>query len=208
MKLWTESELTYLREHYPNTRTLEMSEHLGRSVRAINLKANILYLKKSSEFIKSQLNGGVPYQYKKGQPAHNKNKKWSDYMSKEKQEKLLKTCFKKGNLPINTKEDGAITIRKDKLKKDYKFIRLAKSKWIALHVHLWKQHHGEIPKGLIIVFKDNNPMNCTIENLEAITRIENMKRNTYHRYPNELKRTLKLLKNVKSKLKSSESNPV
>ena len=69
-------------------------------------------------------------------------------------------------------------------------------------------HHGEIPKGLIIVFKDNNPMNCTIENLEAITRIENMRRNTYHRYPNELKRTIKLLKNVKSKLKSSESNPV
>lgn len=206
--LWTESELNYLRKHYPNERTIDIGIHLGRTENAVNRKAYELQVKKTREFMRKQLEGGAAYRFKKNHNTHNKNKKWNEWMSEESRNKLLKTTFKKGNQPHNTLEDGAITIRADKSRKNYYFIRLEKAKWIALHVHLWKQHHGEIPKGKIIVFKDNNPMNCTIENLEAITRIENMKRNTIHRYPNELKQTIKLLKNVKSKLKSSESNAV
>ena len=202
--LWTTKEIDYLIANYPTTPIGELAKHLGRTTNAVNVKASMLKIKRPIEFIKSQLSGGAKYRFKKGQTAHNKDKKWSDYMSPVSKDKLLQTCFKKGNLPHNTKHDGVISIRKDKSGKEYQFIRLSKANWIALHVHLWKQHHGEIPKGFIIVFKDNNPMNCIIENLEAITRVENMRRNTYHRYPTELKRTIKLLKNVKSKLEPSK----
>ena len=88
------------------------------------------------------------------------------------------TQFKPGHEPHNTKYDGAISIRKDS-KQDiyYKYIRVAKGKWELLHRYIWKQHNGEIPKGMLVVFKDGNQMNCSIDNLELITRKENMQRN-------------------------------
>ena len=50
---------------------------------------------------------------------------------------------------------------------------------------------------MIISFKDKNPMNCVIENLEIITRKENMNRNTIHNYPTEVKQLIKLNSKLK-----------
>lgn len=93
-----------------------------------------------------------------------------------------KTWFKKGQKPKNTLYDGAITIRKYNDGTRYQFIRLANRKWVPLHQHLWKQHYGAHDPELIVVFKNKNTMDCRIDNLEVITRSENMKRNTIHRF--------------------------
>lgn len=39
-----------------------------------------------------------------------------------------------------------------------------------LHHLVWMQHHGPIPRGYKVCFKDGNHRNCAIENLELLTQ--------------------------------------
>lgn len=44
----------------------------------------------------------------------------------------------------------------------------------------------------MIVFKDNNSLNCTIENLECISNPELMKRNSFlNKYPKDLQELIR-----------------
>ncbi|MNN30638.1 hypothetical protein D3C81_1442920 [compost metagenome] len=61
---------------------------------------------------------------------------------------------------------------------------------------LWEQHHGQVPAGLILVFRDRNKQNIQLDNLELITRAENCRRNSIHRYPPELKDVIRLQKKL------------
>ena len=127
------------------------------------IEPEIAYRKKQLDELGRFLPGHKPW---------NKNLKGLDIGGKE-------TRFKKGNLPHNTKHDGAISIRTDsKSGIPYKYIRIAKAKWVLLHRYVWEQYNGQIPKGYIIRFKDGDTLNCAISNLECISRRENMKRNT------------------------------
>ena len=136
----------------------------------------------------------------------NKGKKISDYLDKEVIEKIQKTTFKKGNLPHNTLSDGAVTLRRDKTGISYYYYRISKAKWMPYHHKLWIDVHGEIPKGYIVVFKDRNTLNCKLENLELITRRENMQRNSIQRYPNEIRQTIKTLTKLKKTINGKEQN--
>lgn len=88
-----------------------------------------------------------------------------------------RTSFKKGNLPVNTLYDGAITIRKDKLGTSYKWIRIAKAKWKELHRYLWEQKYGKVPKGFVLRFKDGDTMNVVLSNIELISRSIHLDKN-------------------------------
>lgn len=37
---------------------------------------------------------------------------------------------------------------------------------------LWEQEYGPVPKGYVVTYKDRNPENCVLENLELVTRGE------------------------------------
>lgn len=87
-----------------------------------------------------------------------------------------RTSFKKGNLPVNTLYDDAITIRKT-TGTSYKWIRLVKAKWKELHRYLWEKEYGKVPKGFVLRFKDGNTMNVVLSNLELISRGEHLRRN-------------------------------
>jgi len=41
-------------------------------------------------------------------------------------------------------------------------------RWKLKHREVWKQHHGEIPEGHVIIFLDGNKQNCEIENLACV----------------------------------------
>ncbi|OOF51426.1 hypothetical protein BKK54_03170 [Rodentibacter genomosp. 1] len=59
----------------------------------------------------------------------------------------------------------------------------------AKHLYIWRKYHGEIPKGYVIWFKDGDTSNCTLENLEMITRTEMLWRHRleYNSLADELK---------------------
>jgi len=183
-RYWTEKEIGYLRKHYPNAPTKILCIHLGRSCSGMAMKLGI---QKSEAFrndpvLSGRTNGqrGGSTRFKPGHKAWNKGMKGIDIGGKE-------TQFKPGHKPHNTRHDGAISIRDG-----YKYIRVSESNWQPLHRHVWEKEHGPIPEGLNLVFKDQDRMNCQLSNLELIDNAELMSRNTIHRYPEELVRTIKM----------------
>ncbi len=116
---------------------------------------------------------------KPGNVSHNKGKKQSDYMSPEAIERTKATQFKKGDLPHNCyHEVGRESLRRDKSGIVYKYICVEIGQWIPLHTRNWELANGPIPKGYCLWFKDGDTMNCELENLELITRAENLSRNS------------------------------
>lgn len=87
------------------------------------------------------------------------------------------TEFRKGNLPANTLHDGAITLRHHVGKKEYYFIRTSQGRWALYHRHIWEKVNGKIPSGYIVVFKNGDSADVRIENLEMISRKDNVRRN-------------------------------
>jgi hypothetical protein len=212
-RLWTDSEIEALKILYPDMHGEEIADALGRSVISIYACARIYGLHKSDDFIKSEMSGrltklttsGKKYRFRKGHIPANKGKRWDEYMSKEGQMKSLAYTFKKGHLPLNAKSDGEITIRFDE-GLAYRWIRISRAKWQMLHVHNWIEAFGSVPDGYIVVFKTPDRSNCNISNLELITRAENMKRNTIHRYPPELKNTIRTFSKLKRLIDAKEQD--
>jgi len=209
---WSETEIETLRELYPDHTAKEITDVLNRSLSSIYGKADLLSISKSEQFNNSVLSGRLsrvthnlaPTQFKKGHKPFNKGKQLHEFMSDEGIKSISKAWFTKGHLPHNTSSDGEIRIRCDKNNTAYKYIRISRAVWKALHVYNWEAVNGPVPEGFIVVFKSSDRMNCDISNLELITRAENMTRNTIHRYPAELKSTMKLLKKLTHQINGKE----
>lgn len=116
------------------------------------------------------------------------------------------TSFKKGNRPKNARSVGTITRRKEKSGYWYQRIKIAEPNiWKMLHVYIWEQRYGEIPKGKFVVFKDKNPLNVSIENLMLVSRSEHARLNQkYANIDGSLKetalQTIRLKKAIREKL--------
>ena len=129
-------------------------------------------------------------QKKKGSVPPNKGKKMPAHVY----EKAKHTMFKKGNQPHNTKYDGYIVKRHHKCDgKDYLFIRIAQGKFELLHRKVWIDANGEIPARMQISFINGDTLDCRLENLEMISMAENMKRNTLHNYPEDIRHNIQLI---------------
>jgi hypothetical protein len=199
---------------YPNVDTKEIVKKYNVTISQIYNLTHYHNVKKSQEYLDNwKLSGrgrmihhGKKHRYTKGSTPFNKGRKMAEYVSQESIDKIQKTTFKKGNLPHNTLSDGAVTLRRDKTGVSYYYYRISKAKWMPYHHKLWIDVHGEIPKGYIVVFKDRNTLNCKIENLELITRQENMQRNSIQRYPNEIRQTIKTLTKLKKTINGKEQN--
>jgi len=71
---------------------------------------------------------------------------------------------------------------------------------------LWEEHNGAVPTGHFLVFKDRTPANISIDNLELVTRAENMRRNSIDRYPPEYRQATITLGWFKRKLNKLEQH--
>jgi hypothetical protein len=205
MAAYTQQDDDFLRSNYLTMPAKRMSAALGRCEGSAIQRMRVLRLvvpKEIAENFKQQS------QFKKGGISSNKGKKQSEYMSAAAIKNSLKTRFKKGQRPHNTLFDGKITVRKNKSISGeirmYKWVRISKRKWTRLHLLKWEKKHGPVPPGYIIVFKDKDTMNVKLSNLEMITLAENMRRNTIHNYPPELKQSLRIVSKLKRKIKKHE----
>lgn len=186
-----------IRKLYPTTRAREIAVKLKRSEKSIVARAFKLGLRKDRAFMLECAKAG---QFKKGLIPHNKGKKWDEYVSKETQQKMLDTAFKKGNMPKQHREVGSERINKD----GYVEIKVAEpNKWKHKHVHLWEEHHGESAKGRVVYFIDGDKTNITIENLAIIDRSEHI-HNSALSQPIELRRLYQLKGALKRQLNKLE----
>lgn len=183
-KIWTDDEQKILTDMYQDHYTAEICRILGRTLSSVYARACILGLKKSEAFRNMELQlqaerlkrVSLEHRYQKGAIPHNKGKK----MKPEVYEKVKRTMFKKGSVPHNANYDGHKRVNEE----GYTEMRIRPGKYVLLHRYIWEQAHGfDIPNGYVCVFKDNNKQNLALDNLALITREENMKRNTIHRFP-------------------------
>ena len=110
------------------------------------------------------------------------------------------SSFKHGNVPANKRPIGAERINY----LGYIEIKTEEpSTWELKQRLVWERHNGPIPDNINIVFKDGDPLNCDIENLEALTKTENCYINMVIRvnnYPEPLRQTARTIAKLESKI--------
>lgn len=166
---YTPEEDAFLRANYQTMTDRQLADRLPRRNKAsVSARRFVLGLTKTKAMIEK-----MDYDrnlFKKGQVSWNKGKKGCMGPNK--------TSFKKGHIPKNAKAVGTVTTRMDKSGKGYQHIKLPNERSMKmLHVHLWEEANGKVPEGHVVSFVDGNTMNCTLENLECISRTELLRRN-------------------------------
>lgn len=184
-KPWTERQLTLLRRHYSDMPMQELEQKLHRKRDSIYNKAMELGLERSQEVIAeqgrraSQHPKAVANRFKKGTVPPNKGKREWQFRSKEGSERCRRTQFKPGQQPHNTRPVGYESVRDG-----YVYVKVeGERKMVLKHRHVWQQAHGEIPDGYCVSFRDGNRLNCSLENLELISREEAARRTVHAETP-------------------------
>jgi HNH endonuclease len=200
--IWTQEEIEFLKNNYENTLTSQLAQILGKNISAVYRMAYSLQIRKTQEFIKSfgstlsQHPAALANRIKTGNEPYNKGKKMPDHI----RNKVLKTFFKAGHLPHNTKSDGALSKRSD----GYWWMRVGLANWKQVHRVVWEQANGPLQKNDVIRFKDGNRDNYQLDNLELTTKQGNMQLNTIHRYPDEVKQTIRSITKLNKFIKKNE----
>lgn len=91
------------------------------------------------------------------------------------QEKLARiraTQFKKGHTPVNEQPVGTVTVVDGYKLRKKQMTGGQWDRWEFLHRATWEEHNGPIPDGMLVAFKDSNPLNCDIDNLMLVTRAQ------------------------------------
>ena len=204
---FTEEQLAECIKDYPTTLSSELAKRYNCSIYKINNISTKYGLKKDVEFMAAVARKNMQredhparkYWIKKGDAPPNKGKKQTEYMTPEAIAKTAKTRFKKGNTPHNHKPVGYQRITQD----GYIEVKTEEPNIFKLkHRLVWEKEFGEIPAGNNIQFKDGNRLNCELENLYIITRAEQLGvNNSIHRYPEELKKAMRMLGKLNKQLK-------
>ncbi len=198
---WTKRELAILRRMYPDAYGKDIARQLGRSRTSVYGKAGQLGLTKSAAFYARQhidegtrlQRAGCAHRFPKGHVPANKGLRRPGWH----RGRMRETQFKKGQWPIN-KDPGFYVIGALRVNADgYIDMRISFDPgargWRGLHLILWEDVHGAIPPGHCLIFRNGDKLDVELDNLELITRAENMRRNSIHNLPAPLKSAIQVL---------------
>jgi hypothetical protein len=180
-KYWNETEISFIKNNLQYSDRI-LGEKLGRtasSVDGLRIRKNIIRPKEQWHFQK----GNVPANL--GQK-----------MSKEKYRKCYPTMFKKGGIPPTTKYFGKpyiITrIRNNGYKEKTWFIQAGCKR--RHYLAFLCEQYGINLKGKVPRLKPEYNYNMVpeIEDVVIISRAENMKLNSYQKYPKPLRRLIQV----------------
>lgn len=162
----------FIKANYLDLNFNQLAQKIKKSDTFVRNRIAFLGLKIPKEILEPRIKDSY---FKKGQIPKNKGKKMPDDM----REKIKHTFFKKGHQPHNAKKNGDEVKRRSK-GKEYWMIKVpGRTKIVYKHRYLWELHHGSIPKGFNVQFKDGNTLNCVIENLYLIDRSNQVIENFY-----------------------------
>jgi hypothetical protein len=178
-KWWTPAEIRRLRRLYPNMENEALGKRLRRSWAAVQQKAMKLGLRKSAAFLR-----GPECRFQKGMVPWNLGV--TGYMGAN------RASFRNGHKPWTCQPIGTERTDKDgNLVRKVSEAHNRRKRWRPVKDLIWEAAHGPIPSGRFVVTKDRS-RNIALSNLELVTRAENMRRNTYHRYPKDIARLIQL----------------
>ncbi len=188
---WTESELAVLRQMWPRSTAPEIHAVIpNRAVHAIYAMAARMGLEKDPDYhairrqleIQNLLTHGKKTRFRKGNVSHNKGTKGITGNHPN----SIRTWFKPGgdngkSVQIGTElvnSDGYLVRKVNDLPKGGH-----KTNWVFVHRVVWEEHHGPIPEGHSVAFRNGNRLDVSIENLELATRRDLMRRNSIQNFP-------------------------
>ena len=202
---WTVVEVEMLRRNFPDSRTDDLAQALGRNYGPVAQKAASLGLVKSDAYLQSpaahRLDGvkGIGTRIQPGAVPWNKGLRGVVGV----QEACRATQFKKGRpaeearnyLPVGTIRINADGCLERKLTDDPSLAPARR--WEPVHRLVWIEAHGPVPAGHVVVFlpgrRATELERITLDAVELVTRRELMNRNTVHaKYPPELARLVQL----------------
>jgi len=149
-RVYTESDIQFLRDNYREMNNRMLAEHLNRTVDGIHAKLRDMKLIRTPAEVRY---------------LHSQNDK---------------ARYPKGHTPHNTLTEGTITIRNKlkNTDKPYKWIKTDSGKWELYHRYIWKELLGrDLPKGFNVCFLNGDSLDCRPENLFLLSDAENLERN-------------------------------
>jgi hypothetical protein len=197
---WTPELEQTLRDRYPHERTENIARDLGISIAKCYAKASSMRLSKTPEYLASPDacrlrrggNIGAESRFKPGQKSWNKGTHFTAGG------RSAETRFKKGHKHNTETQIGALRINADGYleRKTSMTHPVPARRWVAVHRLVWIEANGPLPEGHIVVFKPGMrtavEAEITLDKVELISRIDNMKRNSYHNYPKEVAKLIQL----------------
>ena len=189
-RAWTEIEIDVLRQHYPTTRAKDLVALIPcRTVSQICNKANSIGIKKTPETIaemsreamRNPGHGGRKTQF------YSEQTPWNKGVSYDAGGRSAETRFKKGQKPHTHRPIGHERVTDEGyLQRKIADTGVTRRDYVNVHHLIWREAGNGIPHGYILIFRDGNKSNLALENLELISRKENMRRNSVHNLPKEL----------------------
>lgn len=199
-KPWTEQDLLILRVMYPKNRTDTVAGLLERTLANVYRKATKLGLRKTEAFLASAASGrldgqrGSPTRFKPGNVPWCAGKKGLSFSPA--------TQFKRGSVPANVQEVGALRIN-GLGDLDIK-VAEGKGQWLSMRRYVWEMAYGPVPPKMCVSPLDGDGHNTQLENLRLVTRAENIAINLHKKYPKELRHVMQLSGRLRNRVANLE----
>lgn len=206
---WTADADALLRELYPDHRTADIAERLGKPTDVVYRRAYTLGLRKSEAFMASEQSGrlraetGKATRFQPGQTSWNKGKSY------DAGGRSVQTRFQPGHKPhtwqpVGTEVWSTDGYLKRKVADDDVPSRF---NWRFVHVLVWEEHHGPVPDGHVVTFRDGDRSNFSIENLECIPRSDLGQRNVmWNRYPRPVAEVMHLRGQLRRRIREKQED--
>lgn len=208
---WTADELEQLVARYPHEPTAVVAKACGHPLSSVYHRAYALGLRKTATYLDSPAacrlrrgdKVGAGHWFQKGHVPGNKGLRRPGWAPG----RMAETQFKKGQYPAQRWDPevyciGALRITADGTLQ----IRLTADPhprgWFSMARYVWKLHTGRWPRrDQLVRTRNGDPHDTRFDNLELLTRAENMKRNTIHNLPTELKGAIVVLGQLKRRIR-------
>lgn len=196
---WTSADRRMLRNLYPHKPTASVAAELHRTATSVSAMAAILGVRKSAAYLASPAacrlrkgdNVGAACRFQPGHVPANKGLRRPGYV----RGRMAETQFRKGQkphtwVPVGTESLDSEGYRKRKVSDNRKLA--SRFNWRFVHVMVWEEKHGRVPRDHAVVFKNGDRSDIRLRNLELVPRRELMLRNSVHRLPREIAQVIQL----------------
>lgn len=209
---WTRADEEALRRLYPEHDCKVIAKTLGLTEKQVAAKASAMGLKKPAEWIvqrsrerMTHTHPAVKHQFKPGLVPWNKGQPGLTGH----QDGCRATQFKRGQKPNTWMPIGSTRISSDGyLQRKETATGYPPHDWVSVHKLVWQQVHGPIPAGHVVIFKHGKKITdidlITIDQLECISRAENMLRNSVHRHGPEIAHVCQLRGVINRMIRNTE----
>jgi hypothetical protein len=192
-RIWTAAQIGLLAVLYPDKKTATIAALIGKSVPQIYAKAKRLGIKKSAAYLASPAAGRITGQQGIGTRFTKGHTTWNKGIHYIPGGISVETRFKPGQKPKNHHPIGHERITSDgNTQRKLTDTACTRKDYVNISHIVWIAANGAIPAGHIIRHKDGNNQNCELSNLQCISKADNMRLNSYHRYPAPIPQLIQL----------------